>query len=57
MLVHTNMTRGVFIANHASNYLPLRVKIPADKDKAISTSSIPRFGAKKPSNRNGCGRF
>ena len=36
MLVHTNMTRGIFIANHASNYLPLRVKMPADKDKAIS---------------------
>jgi radical SAM superfamily enzyme YgiQ (UPF0313 family) len=36
MLVHTNMTRGIFIANHASNYLPLRVKMPADKDKAIA---------------------
>ncbi|MDR3556288.1 MAG: radical SAM protein [Syntrophobacteraceae bacterium] len=36
MLVHTHMTRGIFIANHASNYLPLRVKMPADKDKAIS---------------------
>ena len=36
MLVHTNMTRGVFIANHASNYLPLRVKMPADKDRAIA---------------------
>ncbi len=36
MLVHTNMSRGIFIANHASNYLPLRVKMPADKDKAVS---------------------
>ncbi len=36
LLVHTNMTRGIFIANHASNYLPLRVKMPADKAKAIS---------------------
>lgn len=36
MLVHTNMTRGIFMANHASNYLPLRVKMPADKDRAIS---------------------
>lgn len=36
MLVHTDMTRGIFIANHASNYLPLRVKMPADKAKAIS---------------------
>lgn len=35
MLVHTNMTRGIFIANHASNYLPMRVRMPADKEKAI----------------------
>jgi radical SAM superfamily enzyme YgiQ (UPF0313 family) len=36
MLVHTNMTRGIFMANHASNYLPLRVRMPADKDRAIA---------------------
>lgn len=36
MLAHTNMTRGIFIANHASNYLPLRVKMPADKDRALA---------------------
>ena len=35
MLSYTNMTRGLFFANHASNYLPLRVKMPADKEKAI----------------------
>lgn len=35
MLSNTNMTRGLFFANHASNYLPLRVKMPADKGKAI----------------------
>ena len=35
MLSNTNMTRGLFFANHASNYLPLRVKMPADKEKAI----------------------
>ena len=35
MLFHTNMTRGLFFANHASNYLPLRVKMPADKQKAL----------------------
>ena len=29
------MTRGLFFANHASNYLPLRVKMPADKQKAL----------------------
>jgi len=35
MLLHTDMTRGLFFANHASNYLPLRVKMPADKQKAL----------------------
>jgi radical SAM superfamily enzyme YgiQ (UPF0313 family) len=35
MLSSTNMTRGLFFANHASNYLPLRVKMPADKEKAL----------------------
>jgi len=37
MLTHTDMTRGLFFANHASNYLPLRVKMPADKQKAIQS--------------------
>ena len=37
MLTHTDMTRGLFFANHASNYLPLRVKMPADKEKAIQS--------------------
>jgi len=35
MLFHTQMTRGLFLSNHASNYLPLRVKMPADKEKAL----------------------
>lgn len=37
ILFHTKMTRGLFFANHASNYLPLRVKMPADKDKALDS--------------------
>lgn len=37
MLQHTRMTRGLFFSNHASNYLPLRVKMPADKEKALGT--------------------
>ena len=37
MLLHTNITRGLFFANHASNYLPLRVKMPADKQKALDS--------------------
>lgn len=37
ILRNTNMTRGLFFANHASNYLPLRVKMPADKEKALES--------------------
>ncbi len=35
MLVHTEMTRGLFFANHASNYLPLKVRMPGDKIGAL----------------------
>jgi radical SAM superfamily enzyme YgiQ (UPF0313 family) len=34
MLEHTEM-RGLFFANHASNYLPLRVRMPANRIEAI----------------------
>lgn len=37
MLYRTNMTRGLFFANHASNYLPLKLKMPADKQKALDS--------------------
>lgn len=36
MLYHTDMSRGLFLSNHASNYLPLKVKMPADKEKALA---------------------
>ncbi len=35
MLAHTEMSRGLFLANHASNYLPIKVKMPADREKAL----------------------
>ena len=35
MLAHTVLTRGLFFANHASNYLPLKVRMPGDKDSAL----------------------
>jgi radical SAM superfamily enzyme YgiQ (UPF0313 family) len=35
MLSHTEMTRGLFFANHASNYLPVRVRMPAERDKVV----------------------
>jgi radical SAM superfamily enzyme YgiQ (UPF0313 family) len=35
MLENTNMGHGYFYANHASNYLPLRIRLPRDKEKAL----------------------
>lgn len=35
MLAHTHLTNGLFHANHASNYLPIRAKLPEDKEKTI----------------------
>jgi radical SAM superfamily enzyme YgiQ (UPF0313 family) len=37
MLEHTEMTHGLFFANHASNYLPVRVRMPLERDKAVET--------------------
>jgi len=31
MIAGTNLSRGLFHANHASNYLPIRAKLPRDK--------------------------
>ncbi len=35
MIASTNLSNGLFHANHASNYLPLKAHLPQDKDKAI----------------------
>jgi radical SAM superfamily enzyme YgiQ (UPF0313 family) len=35
MLEHTWMTGGLFFANHASNYLPVRVRMPSERDKTV----------------------
>ena len=35
MVADTCLTRGIFLSNHASNYLPLKVKMPAGKDQAL----------------------
>ncbi len=36
MLAHTDLRPGVFFANHASNYLPLTVRMPKEKLRALS---------------------
>ncbi|MFP4014356.1 MAG: radical SAM protein [Chitinispirillaceae bacterium] len=37
MLQSTDLTGGLFYANHASNYLPLRVRLPREKQSALAT--------------------
>jgi len=35
MIAATNLSRGLFYANHASNYLPIKARLPKDKAAAI----------------------
>jgi radical SAM superfamily enzyme YgiQ (UPF0313 family) len=35
MIEHTNVTHGFFASNHASNYLPIKVWLPEEKDRAL----------------------
>jgi radical SAM superfamily enzyme YgiQ (UPF0313 family) len=35
MLTNTTLTRGLFMANHASNYLPIRVRMPSQKENTL----------------------
>lgn len=39
MISATHLTNGLFHANHASNYLPIRAKLPEDKEKTLSLIS------------------
>jgi radical SAM superfamily enzyme YgiQ (UPF0313 family) len=36
ILAHTEMSRGLFMSNHASNYVPLRVEMPGQKEAALA---------------------
>ena len=36
MLQFTDLRPGYFYANHASNYLPLRARLPRDKESALT---------------------
>lgn len=33
---HTHLSQGLFHANHASNYLPIRARLPKDRDKVLA---------------------
>jgi len=35
MIAHTDLSSGLFHANHASNYLPIRARMPKDKDSTL----------------------
>jgi hypothetical protein len=35
MIAHTTLSRGLFHANHASNYLPIRARLPRDKEATL----------------------
>ena len=36
MIAATNLSRGLFHANHASNYLPIKARLPKDKKTALA---------------------
>jgi radical SAM superfamily enzyme YgiQ (UPF0313 family) len=35
MVANTNLTRGLFFSNHASNYLPIKARLPKGKQQAL----------------------
>ncbi len=35
MFENTKLSKGLFYANHASNYLPIKARLPKDKDATI----------------------
>ncbi|MDZ7696421.1 MAG: radical SAM protein [Deltaproteobacteria bacterium] len=35
MIAHTNLSRGMFFSNHASNYLPVKARLPKGKQEAL----------------------
>ena len=49
MIAGTNLSRGLFHANHASNYLPIRARLPRDKEavlKLIDEAPAGKIGLK-----------
>jgi hypothetical protein len=35
MIEHTHLSRGLFMANHASNYLPIKARLPQDREATL----------------------
>lgn len=36
LLEHTGMDRGLFLADHASNHVPLKLRLPRDKERGLA---------------------
>jgi len=36
MIAHTHLSMGLFFSNHASNYLPIRARLPRGKEEALA---------------------
>jgi radical SAM superfamily enzyme YgiQ (UPF0313 family) len=36
MIAHTHLSRGLFFSNHASNYLPIKARLPAGRQEALN---------------------
>jgi radical SAM superfamily enzyme YgiQ (UPF0313 family) len=36
MFAHTDLSSGLFFANHASNYLPIKARLPKDKEATLA---------------------
>jgi hypothetical protein len=36
LLAHTQQSKGLFHANHASNYLPIRARMPKEKSAVLA---------------------
>jgi hypothetical protein len=36
MIAGTELSKGLFHANHASNYLPIKARLPKDKAKTLN---------------------
>ena len=36
MIAHTHLSGGLFTANHASNYLPIRARLPEEKERGMT---------------------
>jgi radical SAM superfamily enzyme YgiQ (UPF0313 family) len=45
MIAATELSNGLFHANHASNYLPIRAKLPEDKEKTLAVLDQALVGA------------